>query len=184
MGSIDFNSNWRNFKKISGGGILIDQGIHMIDLFNYLTNTKFSLHSSIKKRLYWNVESEDNAFLLLHNKQNMIASLHSSATQWSNKFLLEIYFENGFINLDGLITSTRTYIPETLKIFKKKNFSLVSKSNTKESKNITFDEDNSWEIEIKSHIKKILNNSYKKPYFDSVNSAIDALSIVEAVYKK
>ena len=51
MGSIDFNSNWRNFKKISGGGILIDQGIHMIDLFNYLTNTKFSLHSSIKKRL-------------------------------------------------------------------------------------------------------------------------------------
>ena len=54
----------------------------------------------------------------------MIASLHSSATQWSNKFLLEIYFENGFINLDGLITSTRTYIPETLKIFKKKTLVL------------------------------------------------------------
>ena len=97
MGSIDFNSNWRNFKKISGGGILIDQGIHMIDLFNYLTNKKFILHYSIKKRLYWNIEAEDNAFLLLHNNKNMIASLHSSATQWSNKFLLEIYFENGFI---------------------------------------------------------------------------------------
>ena len=92
----------------------------MIDLFNYLTNTKFSSYTpQLKKDYIGIVESEDNAFLLLHNKQNMIASLHSSATQWSNKFLLEIYFENGFINLDGLITSTRTYIPETLKIFKK-----------------------------------------------------------------
>ena len=184
MGSIDFNKNWRNFKKISGGGILIDQGIHMIDLFNYLTNTTFNLHSSITKKLFWKIESEDNAFLILKNKKNNIASLHSSATQWSNKFLLEIYFEKGYLNLEGLITSTKSYIPETLKIFKKKNLTTQAKDNVAESKNIIFDEDRSWELEIKNHLSIVQTNRKKKPDFSSIDSAIDALKVVEKVYQK
>ena len=38
-GSIDFHENWRNYKNYSGGGILLDQGIHMIDLFRYFSNS-------------------------------------------------------------------------------------------------------------------------------------------------
>ena len=62
-GSIDFDSNWRSYKKYSGGGILIDQGIHMLDLFRYLAKDEFDLLSSHLFTSFWNIESEDNAIM-------------------------------------------------------------------------------------------------------------------------
>ena len=104
-GSIDFNKNWRNYKNFSGGGILIDQGIHMIDLIRYFAGENLEcIHSHISTS-FWDIQSEDNAFLLLKSKSGIIASMHSSATQWKHKFLLEICFENGYINLDGIFIS-------------------------------------------------------------------------------
>ena len=113
-GSIDFNKNWRNYKNFSGGGILIDQGIHMIDLIRYFAGENLEcIHSHISTS-FWDIQSEDNAFLLLKSKSGIIASMHSSATQWKHKFLLEICFENGYINLDGILSPTRSYSPEKL----------------------------------------------------------------------
>ena len=58
--------------------------------------------------------SSDNAFIIMQSGNNVIASLHSSATQWRHKFLLELCFEEGYINLDGILSGTRSYAPETL----------------------------------------------------------------------
>ena len=64
-GSLDYHKNWRNYKKISGGGILIDQGIHMIDLMFHLSGQKFNVQHSLVSTLFWDIESEDNVFALL-----------------------------------------------------------------------------------------------------------------------
>lgn len=154
-GSIDFHDNWRNYKNYSGGGILLDQGIHMLDLFRYFSNSEFECLSSHLTSSYWDIECEDNAFLTLKSSKNEIATLHSSATQWQHKFLLEIAFEDGYINLDGILSSTRSYAPETL-IVGRREFEDVTFAMGKPKESITyFEYDKSWEYELAEFIDAV-----------------------------
>ncbi len=177
-GSLDFHKNWRNFKKFSGGGILLDQGIHMLDLFNYITNSVFKLKYSISSKSFWKIEVEDNTFLTLINEDSIIATLHSSANYWKHKFNMEICTENGFIELNGLVTPSKTYAPELIKYaLKNKKTGQINKFQKK-----TFYKDNSFEIETLNFIKLI-----KLPKNSSYNFSMDSLSLmktIDQVYKK
>lgn len=158
-GSIDFQKNWRNYRQYSGGGILLDQGIHMLDLFRYFTNDEFRCLCSCLTRSYWNIEFEDNAFLTLISSQNIIATLHSSANQWKHKFLLEMTFEKGHINLDGIMSTTRSYSPETL-VVGEREFENISFAMGKPKETITyFESDRSWDIELEEFTKAIRGES-------------------------
>lgn len=177
-GSLDFHKNWRNFKKISGGGILLDQGIHILDLFNYITNTEFSLTHSISSKSFWKIEVEDNAFLTLVNKDNVIASMHSSANYWNHKFNIEICTENGFIELDGLITPSMTYAPEIVNYaLKNKRTGQIKKFNKK-----IFNKDNSFKIETIQFLKQVQNSNINQLNYS--NEALSVMKIIERVYNQ
>ena len=108
-GGEEYRHNWRNNKDLSGGGILIDQGIHMLDLFRYFSGEYNEVKSFIG-RSFWAVDVEDNVFAILRNSHpGQTAMIHSSATQWRHKFLLEIYMEKGYLEIDGILSSTHTY---------------------------------------------------------------------------
>ncbi len=155
-GSIDFDQNWRNYKNYSGGGILLDQGIHMLDLFRYFSKAEFECLSSCLTKSYWKTEFEDNAFLILKSKNNnVVATLHSTANQWKHKFLLEMAFEHGYINLDGILSSTRSYVPETL-VVGRREFEDVTFAMGKPRETITyFENDKSWEFELNEFVGAI-----------------------------
>jgi predicted dehydrogenase len=109
-----FFHNWRAKRKFAGGGILIDQGIHMLDLFLYLGGDFDSVHAAVSN-LYWKLDVEDNVFATLENtKTGLTASLHSTMTQWRHLFSLEVFLENGYLVLNGLRTSSNTYGDEVL----------------------------------------------------------------------
>jgi predicted dehydrogenase len=154
-GSIDFHDNWRNYKNYSGGGILLDQGIHMLDLFRYFSNNEFECLSSYLTSSYWDIECEDNAFVTLKSSNDEVATLHSSATQWQHKFLLEMTFEDGYINLDGLLSSTKSYAPETL-VVGRREFEDVTFAMGKPQELITyFEYDKSFELELNEFVNAI-----------------------------
>ncbi len=181
-GSIDYDKNWRNYKKYSGGGILMDQGIHMLDLIIYLSKSEFNEVSSFVTTSYWNVESEDNAFAIMKSKENIVAFLHSSATQWRHKFLLELCFEDGYINLDGILSSTRSYSPEKL-IVGRREFEDITFAMGKPKESITdFENDDSWELEIDEFINAI--NGKGQINEGTVYDAYTTLELVEKIYKK
>ena len=179
-GSLDYHKNWRNYKKISGGGILIDQGIHMLDLMFHLSDQKFAVQHSLVSTLFWDIESEDNVFALLKSKNNVVASLHSSATQWRHKFLLEMCFENGYLNLDGILSGTRSYAPETIKYGNREFEDITHAMGKPQEKVIWFENDDSWEIEVNDFADAIISNTKIKT--GTITDAINALQCVEDIY--
>ena len=181
-GSIDYHDNWRNYKQFSGGGILIDQGIHMLDLFRYFTESEFECISSCMTKSYWKTECEDNAFLMLKSEQGVVATLHSSANQWKHKFLLEMAFEDGYVNLDGILSSTRSYAPETL-IVGRREFEDITFAMGKPKESITyFENDLSWNFELKEFIDAIIE---KKPVVNGTsNDALQIMKLVTESYRK
>jgi predicted dehydrogenase len=102
---------WRRDPEIAGGGILLDQGIHMLDLFRHFCG-EFSEIKSMCAMSYWDVPLEDNAFVLLRNEAGQIAMMHSSFTQWKHRFCLEIFLEDGYVIVDGMPSWSRSYRDE------------------------------------------------------------------------
>ena len=113
---ITFNQpDWRTKREISGGGVLLDQGIHMVDLI-LLFGKKFEEVHSFISNDHWKYNVEDNAYAIMRSKEGVVASLHSSATQWRHKFNLEINLERGSLLLSGILSGTKSYGSETLTI--------------------------------------------------------------------
>lgn len=180
-GSIDYHKNWRNYKKYSGGGILIDQGIHMLDLIRYFSSEHFSKINSFVTTSFWNIEAEDNAFAIMQSENEVIATLHSSATQWRHKFLLEMCFEEGYINLDGILSGTRSYAPETL-IVGKREFEDITHAMGKPQESITwFEYDDSWKKEIEEFMNAVKGN--KSVINGTIHDAYETLRLVESIYE-
>jgi predicted dehydrogenase len=100
-GRIDYEKDWRMNKQISGGGQLMDQGMHALDLARWFLG-EFSESFGITSTSFWKVPLEDNAFCLLQTEKGKTASIHVSWTQWKNLFSLEIYGTEGYITVEGL----------------------------------------------------------------------------------
>ena len=175
----DFYKNWRSKKEYSGGGILIDQGIHMLDIFLYLAGDFDKIQATVSN-LYWDLDIEDNVFAVLQNSKNKIAaSLHSTMTQWRNLFSLEVFFEKGYVVLNGLNTSSKSYGEEVLNIAK--NRSLAPAAIWEEEENIHFKIDNSWEKEIIEFHKSIIKNT--KPIIGNSFEALQLMKVIDEIYK-
>mgnify|MGYP006233776973 CR=1 FL=1 len=175
---ISFNqTDWRTDREKSGGGILLDQGIHMLDLMNYFVGG-FNNIFSIIQNTFWNFDVEDNAFVLMQNDDGIIGQLHSSATQWRHTFNLDITLKKGSLILGGLLTSSKSYGEETLKIIYADPDN--DKGNPKEEI-INFDEDISWDMEIKRFTDAVRNSDKIKN--GSIDQAIEIMDLIEKIYK-
>ncbi|MBK30598.1 MAG: oxidoreductase [Legionellales bacterium] len=173
-----FLNNWRSDLNKSGGGILMDQGIHMLDLFLYFCDN-FDIVKSLVSNSYWNSDIEDNVFALLRNSQDDIsASLHSTMTQWRHLFSLEIFLESGYLVINGLNTSSGTYGEETLSIAQKR--STPPAATWKDEEKISFN-DNFWETELLYFLDCI--NNKQKPKMCNSNDAFKILDLIERIYE-
>jgi predicted dehydrogenase len=100
-GRIGYDQEWRADQAISGGGELMDQGVHLIDLSHWYLG-KFKEISGSLATYFWKMPVEDNAFISLRAESGATAWLHATWTEWKNCFSLEIYGRDGKIHIDGL----------------------------------------------------------------------------------
>ena len=141
-------NGWRQDPKLSGGGILLDQGIHMLDLFRHFCG-EFTEIKSMCTNAYWKGPLEDNAFALLRDNKGRIAMLHNSFTQWKHLFTLEIYMEDGYVIVEGMPSTTRSYRDEWI-IQGRKHTGFAIGNPPEES---TFcNTDPSWELELEEFV--------------------------------
>lgn len=113
---VTFNQpGWRTQRAIAGGGVLLDQGIHMVDLMRLFGGDFTEVHSFITND-HWHYDVEDNAYALLRTPEGIVAMLNSSATQWRHRFHLDINLERGSLVLGGILSGTKSYGAETLTV--------------------------------------------------------------------
>ena len=173
---LNFNTDWRTKREFSGGGILLDQGIHMVDLLR-LFGGEFLEVSSFVSNNYWNHDVEDNAFAIMRSRDGVIAMLHSTATEWRHRFRLEIGLEKGSITLSGILTSTKSYGGETITVA----YSSEDDMGDPIEKTTHYNKDESWELEIYKFIEKIQNDT--KIIFGSSSEAKKTMELVYNIYK-
>lgn len=175
----DYFNNWRAKKELAGGGILLDQGIHMLDLFLHLGGDFDSVKAEVSN-LYWNLEVEDNAFVILRNTKNGIdASLHSTMTQWRHLFSLEVFMEKGYMVLNGLITSTMSYGEEILSIAE--NRSAAPAATWKDEVKTQYIDDHSWRYEMEHFFRAIENDTPVE--IGNSNDAEKLMDIIDKIYE-
>jgi len=171
---IPFDKGWRSERRYAGGGILLDQGIHMLDMI-YCFAGDFEEVKSFVSNNYWHHDVEDNAYAIMRNRQGCVAMLHSTATQWQHKFRLEVTLRDALLELSGILSGTKSYGDERLRIIPRKDNSSVG--SFLEITNSYLD-DNSWQCEVDEFAeiitkgKAVLNGS-----------SGDALRVMELVYR-
>jgi predicted dehydrogenase len=171
-GRIGYDKEWRAQPALSGGGELIDQGVHLIDLARWFLGDFTDIHG-YAHTYYWDMPVDDNGFLLLKTANKQVAHLHASCTEWKNTFSFEIYGRAGKIDINGLGGS---YGVERLSFYK-----MSAAMGPPETFIWEYPmADDSWEVEFKEFIEDIQHHRQPNP---GLQDARATLKIVEEIYR-
>jgi predicted dehydrogenase len=168
-----YDREWRADPKLSGGGELIDQGVHLIDLASWFLGD-FPTVEGHAATFFWDMKVDDNAFLSLRTAAGQTAWLHVSCTEWKNMFSLEIYGRDGKISVDGLGGS---YGAERVTYYR-----MLPQMGPPETSNWEFPPgDSSWADETGAFVRDIRQGRTPSP---GLQEGIRTLEIVESIYRK
>lgn len=168
-----YDREWRADPLLSGGGELIDQGVHLIDLASWFLGD-FSDIAGHAATFYWDMPVDDNAFLSLRTEKGQTAWLHVSCTEWKNLFSLELYGRNGKVAIDGLGGS---YGPERCTYYK-----MLPEMGPPETTVWEYpSSDGSWGLELAAFVEDIRS---ARPPIPGLAEGIRVLEIVEDIYRQ
>ena len=171
-GRIGYDQEWRADPVLSGGGELIDQGVHLIDLSRWFLGDFVSIEG-YSHTYYWDMPVDDNGFMLLKTAKNQTAFLHVSCTEWKNTFSLEIYGRDAKLHIEGLGGS---YGVEKLSFYK-----MLPEMGPPDTTIWEYPRgDKSWSLEFSEFLDDLRLGRTPSA---NLNDAREALLIVEKIYK-
>lgn len=170
-GRLGYEQEWRADPARAGGGELIDQGVHLIDLARWFLGELPGV-TGYTPTYYWKMPVDDNAFLLLRAAGGQAAFLHASCTEWKNLFSFELYGRTGKLVVEGLGGS---YGPERLTWYRMKPEMGPPDTEVEDYPG----PDDSWSVEFAEFLEDI---RLKRPPAAGLPEAQAALTVVETVY--
>lgn len=172
-GRVGYDKEWRADPQLSGGGELIDQGVHLIDLAGWFLGD-FQHIDGHADTYFWEMPVDDNAFVNLRTSKGQTAWLHVSCTEWKNLFSFEIYGRDGKLHIEGLGGS---YGVERLSYYR-----MLPEMGPPETTIWEYPHaDQSWALEMREFIYDIRENRTPSP---GLKEAHSALTVVERIYKQ
>jgi predicted dehydrogenase len=172
-GRVGYEQEWRAQPAISGGGELIDQGSHLIDLSRWFLGDLTVDYAAVPT-LFWDMQADDNCFMALRSKSGQLAWLHASWTEWKNTFSFEIFGRDGKLVIDGLGGS---YGQERLTFYR-----MLPQMGPPETTVLNYPgQDQSWRTEFEDFVAAV--NEGHRPCGDILD-AVANLAIVGEIYRK
>src|ERR1017187_9766481 len=172
-GRIGYDKEWRSDPRRSGGGEMIDQGVHIIDLARWFLGD-FSQIDGFAHTYFWDMQVDDNAFMTLKTDKKQVAFLHARCTEWKNTFSFELYGKNGKLQIDGLGGS---YGIERLSWYR-----MLPEMGPPETTIWEYPmADNSWSVEMAEFMEEIRTG---KQTSSGLTDAVASLEVVEKIYRE
>jgi predicted dehydrogenase len=172
-GRLGYDREWRANPAIAGGGELLDQGVHLIDLSRWFLGDFDKVQGRVAT-YFWNMPVEDNGFLWLQTTSGQVAWLHASCTEWKNLFCFEIFGRDGKLQIDGLGGS---YGVERLSFYKMLPAMGPPQTTIWEYPG----EDTSWSAEF-AHLVRCI--AERREPEGTLADAVAALDVVQEVYRQ
>jgi len=171
-GRVGYEKEWRADPAMSGGGELIDQGVHLIDLARWYLGAELVDVQGRAETYFWKMPVDDNAFLTLGTAARQVAHLQVSCTEWKNMFSLEIYARRAKLHWEGLGGS---YGPERLT-----HYMMTPAMGPPDAVAYEYAPfDKSWALEWADFARAVREG--KRPCGD-VEDALAALRVVDRIY--
>jgi predicted dehydrogenase len=168
-----YDREWRADPAIAGGGELLDQGVHLIDLARWFCGELVEVRGAIGT-YFWKMPVEDNGFLFLRARDGQVAWLHASCTEWKNLFCFEIFGRDGKLQIDGLGGS---YGVERLSFYR-----MLPQMGPPETTIWEYPgEDLSWRREFEHFLDCV---AQRRPPNGNLGDALAALEVVGQVYSQ
>ena len=172
-GRVGYEKEWRADVKLSGGGELIDQGVHLIDLSRWFLGDFVKIDGTAQT-CFWDMPVDDNAFMMLRTAKKQVAWLHASATEWKNTFSMEIYGRVGKLHIEGLGGS---YGTERLTWYR-----MLPEMGPPETTAFEYPmADDSWSAELAVFLEDIRLKRSPSP---NLRDALAALRVVQHLYEE
>jgi predicted dehydrogenase len=172
-GRVGYEKEWRADPALSGGGELIDQGVHLIDLSRWFLGP-FTSVEGFAATYFWNMPVDDNAFLTLRTGGGQCAFLHVSCSEWKNLFSLEIYGRDGKLAIDGLGGS---YGVERIAWYK-----MLPEMGPPDTTAWEFPRgDQSWSLEFREFARDIQEGRAPDPGLEDAKAVLET---VESIYRR
>ncbi len=172
-GRVGYEREWRANPALSGGGELIDQGVHLIDLSRWFLGP-FTSVEGFATTYFWDMPVDDNAFLTLRTAGGQCAFLHVSCSEWKNLFSLEIYGRTGKLAIDGLGGS---YGVERLTWYQ-----MLPEMGPPDTVSWEYPRgDQSWSLEFSEFVGDIREGREPSPGLDEAKAALET---VETIYRR
>ena len=166
-----YDKEWRASRELAGGGQLMDQGIHALDLARWFLGDFVDVSGYVANNYWKSADVEDNAFCLLRTAKHQIASIHVSWTQWKNLFSFELYGKKGYATVEGLGGS---YGTEELRVGKQSfDYPFVEEVSQ-------FHREDVWLQEWREFTSAIAN---KRRPLDDCYDGLEAIKLAYAIYR-
>ncbi len=166
-------ASWRAAPDVAGGGILLDQGIHAVDLLRWLVGDADTVHALVEPHPD-HPALDGNVFALWRTPDGALASLHSSATMSPPRFALDVTLERGSLRLRGILSVSRAYEPEGLEVLRGSGPSATATERS------VYDRDDSWQEEIAEFAASILEG--REPAHGGSLEAYRTMYLVDRIY--
>ncbi|KAA0098123.1 gfo/Idh/MocA family oxidoreductase [Mycolicibacterium sp. P1-18] len=171
-GRVGYDKEWRADPDISGGGELLDQGMHLIDLSRWFLGD-FTYVDGFTHTYFWDMPVDDNSFMALRTARRQMAWLHVSWTEWKNSFSFELYGKTGKLHVEGLGGS---YGTERLSFYRMSPEMGPPETVIHEYPGA----DQSWALEFADFVRSVETGA---PPCGGLDDALQALTVVDAIYR-